>query len=87
MSEKSEKGRCMTSSCLVLQNYKKRRKIRSGVSWREAAMEWKPGRSQQAELDGAQWDLELDQQGWPKSCSSVGMGYRSAQGSIVAIEM
>ena len=50
-------------------------------------MEWKPGGSQQAELDGAQWDLELDQQGWPESCSSVGMGYRSAQGSIVAIEM
>ncbi len=50
-------------------------------------MEWRPGRSQQAELQGAHGVLKLDQEGWPESCSSAGMGYRSAQVSIVAIEM
>ena len=50
-------------------------------------MEGKPGSPLEAELQGAHGDLELDQQGCPDSCSSVGMGYRSAQGNIVAIEM
>ncbi len=44
------------------------------------------GSSQEAELDGAHGDLELDQQGWPESCSSVGIGHSIAQEVIAAIE-
>ncbi len=50
-------------------------------------MEWKPGSPLEAELQGAHGGLKLDQEGLPESCSSVGMGYRSAQGIIVGIEM
>ena len=50
-------------------------------------MEWKPGSPLEAELQGAHGDLKVDQEGCPESCSSVGMGHRSAQGSIVVIEM
>ncbi len=51
----------------------------------EAAMEWKPGSPLVAEREGAHGDLELDQQGWPGSCSSGAVGHSVAQEVIVAI--
>ena len=50
-------------------------------------MEWKPGSMLEAELQGAHGVVKLDPEGLPESCSSAGMGYSSAQGVIVAIEM
>ncbi len=38
-----------------------------------------------AELEGAHGDLELDQQGWPGSCSSGVVGHSAAQVVTVAI--
>ena len=51
----------------------------------EAAKEWKPGSPLVAELHGEHGDLERDQQGWPGSWNSGGVGHSAAQEITVAI--
>ncbi len=48
-------------------------------------MEWKPGRSLVAELEGAHGDLEREQQGLPWSVTSIVTGQKVAKVVIVAI--